>query len=133
MKDSSGEPSRPGGAESHARWVRISHWIITLSVLTLVFSEIFRFEAESYPVYALSGIVFWNFFSQSLTASMNSLRGNAALVTKLPVPKAVCAGMCSRILPAGTSGGSSFTAGSSTSRGSQTKRLPTSIGLASAR
>ena len=38
MKDSSGEPSRPGGAESHARWVRISHWIITLSVLTLVFS-----------------------------------------------------------------------------------------------
>jgi ABC-2 type transport system permease protein len=65
------------------------HPLMMMLVLALVFSEIFRFNAENYPVYALSGIVFWNFFSQSLTASMNSLRGNAALVTKLPVPKAV--------------------------------------------
>jgi ABC-2 type transport system permease protein len=65
------------------------HPLMMMLVLSLVFSEIFRFNAENYPVYALSGIVFWNFFSQSLTASMNSLRGNATLVTKLPVPKAV--------------------------------------------
>jgi thiosulfate reductase cytochrome b subunit len=30
-------PESPGG-EGHARWVRLSHWIITLSVLTLAFS-----------------------------------------------------------------------------------------------
>lgn len=28
----------PAGGEGHARWVRLSHWIITLSVLTLAFS-----------------------------------------------------------------------------------------------
>jgi thiosulfate reductase cytochrome b subunit len=35
-----GIPDRPGspGGEAHARWVRLSHWIITLSVLTLAFS-----------------------------------------------------------------------------------------------
>lgn len=63
--------------------------LLTMLVLTLVFSAIFRFEITNYPVYALAGIMFWNFFSQSITTSMNSLRGNAHLLTKIPVPKAV--------------------------------------------
>lgn len=63
--------------------------LLTMLVLTLVFSTIFRFEIPNYPVYALAGIMFWNFFSQSITASMNSLRGNAQLFTKVPVPKEV--------------------------------------------
>jgi ABC-2 type transport system permease protein len=63
--------------------------LLTMLVLHVVFSSIFRFEIENYPVYALAGILFWNFFSQSISASMNSLRGNAALLGKMPVPKAV--------------------------------------------
>lgn len=63
--------------------------LLTMLVLTVVFSAIFRFDLPNYPVYALAGIMFWNFFSQSITSSMNSLRGNAHLLTKLPVPKAV--------------------------------------------
>ena len=58
-------------------------------VFYLVFSSIFRFDIDNYPVYALAGILFWNFFSQSITASMNSLKGNASLLSKLPVPKMV--------------------------------------------
>jgi len=58
-------------------------------VFYLVFSAIFRFDIDNYPVYALAGILFWNFFSQSITASMNSLKGNASLLSKLPVPKMV--------------------------------------------
>ena len=65
------------------------HPLMTMLVLTFVFSHLFRFAIVNYSVYALSGILFWNFFSQAITASMNSLRGNAALLTKLPVPKAV--------------------------------------------
>jgi thiosulfate reductase cytochrome b subunit len=38
MAEVSGERGRESGAEGHARWVRISHWIVTLSVLTLAFS-----------------------------------------------------------------------------------------------
>ena len=37
MAEGPDKPGSPGG-EGHARWVRLSHWIITLSVLTLVFS-----------------------------------------------------------------------------------------------
>jgi len=63
--------------------------LLTMLVLTAVFSAVFRFNIQNYPVYALAGIMFWNFFSQSVTTSMNSLRSNARLLTKIPVPKAV--------------------------------------------
>lgn len=65
------------------------HPLMTMLVMTFVFSHIFRADVANFPVYALAGIVFWNFFSQAIVAAMNSLRGNAALLTKLPVPKAV--------------------------------------------
>jgi thiosulfate reductase cytochrome b subunit len=32
------QPGSPGGADGHARWVRVSHWIVTASVLVLVFT-----------------------------------------------------------------------------------------------
>jgi ABC-2 type transport system permease protein len=65
--------------------------LLMMLVLQMVFSNIFRFELPfgNYVVYVLSGLLFWNFFSQSIIASMNSLSGNAALLKKLPVPKAV--------------------------------------------
>jgi len=65
--------------------------LLTMLVLQMVFNSIFRFELDhgNYPVYALAGILFWNFFSQSVLTSMNSLKANASLLTKLPVPKFV--------------------------------------------
>lgn len=64
--------------------------LLMMLVLQTVFSSVFRgFAITNYPVYALSGVMFWNFFSQSIISSMNSLRGNAQLLQKLPVPKAV--------------------------------------------
>jgi ABC-2 type transport system permease protein len=63
--------------------------LLMMLVLHLVFSALFRFNLPNYQVYALAGILFWNFFSQSIVSSMNSLRGNAAILQKLPVPKAV--------------------------------------------
>lgn len=65
--------------------------LLMMLVLHMVFSQIFamRLDYGNYPIYALAGLLFWNFFSQSIVASMNSLRGNAQLLQKLPVPKAV--------------------------------------------
>jgi len=64
--------------------------LLTMVVLHMVFSRVFRFEGvENYPVYVLSGVLFWNFFQQSITSSMNSLSANAMIVRKLPVPLAV--------------------------------------------
>jgi ABC-type polysaccharide/polyol phosphate export permease len=63
--------------------------LLTMAVLTVVFSAVFRFEIRNFPVYALSGILFWNFFSQSIVTAMNSLRANAGLLVRLPLPKVV--------------------------------------------
>jgi ABC-2 type transport system permease protein len=63
--------------------------LLMMLVFQVVFSHLFRFPIPDYSVYALAGILFWNFFSQSIVSSMNSLRGNAQLLQKLPVPKAV--------------------------------------------
>jgi ABC-2 type transport system permease protein len=63
--------------------------LLMMVVFQLIFSSLFRFKIDNYPVYALAGVLFWNFFSQSILASMNSLKGNAQLLQKLPVPKAV--------------------------------------------
>ena len=63
--------------------------LLTMIVLHVVFSTMFRFDVDNYPVYVLAGVLFWNFFSQSIVSSMNSLRGNASLLKKLPVPHAV--------------------------------------------
>jgi len=65
--------------------------LLTMLVLQMVFSSIFRFKLDygNYPVFVLAGLLFWNFFSQSIVASMNSLKGNALLLKKLPVPREV--------------------------------------------
>ncbi|HKH45147.1 MAG TPA: ABC transporter permease [Thermoanaerobaculia bacterium] len=67
--------------------------LLMMLVLRTVFSTLFQAKSAevptNYEIYALAGILFWNFFSQSIVASMNSLRGNAQLLQKLPVPKAV--------------------------------------------
>src|SRR5579872_2742697 len=67
--------------------------LLTMLVLQVVFSSLFRFKLDeqnnNYPVYALAGILFWNFFSQSIVASMNSLKANSPILRKLPVPKEV--------------------------------------------
>lgn len=67
--------------------------LLMMLVLRTVFSTLFQAKSvevpQNYEIYALAGILFWNFFSQSIVASMNSLRGNAQLLQKLPVPKAV--------------------------------------------
>ena len=64
--------------------------LMTMVVLALVFSSIMRFQGvENYPVYAMTGILWWNFFSQTIIASMNSLKGNAGLLQKVAVPHAV--------------------------------------------
>jgi ABC-2 type transport system permease protein len=63
--------------------------LMMMMVMYIVFSHVFRFDVYRYPVYVLAGILFWNFFQQSVVASMNSLRANAGILQKLPVPKAV--------------------------------------------
>lgn len=66
--------------------------LLLMIVFHFVFSHLFvlkGFNIKNYAVFALSGILFWNFFQQSIVASMNSLKANAHILQKLPVPLAV--------------------------------------------
>lgn len=61
--------------------------LLMMIVLSIVFSQIFRFEIDNYPLYLLSGQLVFNFFSMSTTMSMNAIIENAPLIKKIYVPK----------------------------------------------
>ena len=63
--------------------------LLTMLVLTMVFSHIFRFETPyvSFPVYYLSGQIVFSFFSESTTLAMGSIVGNGGVIKKIYVPK----------------------------------------------
>ena len=56
-------------------------------ILSIVFSSIFKFDVENFPLYVLSGQVVFNFFSDSTTNSMTAILNNASLIKKVYVPK----------------------------------------------
>jgi len=65
--------------------------LLTMLVLTLVFSSVFRYPMTNYALYVLSGLLLWNFFSQSTTAAMGDLIWSGGLLSRIFVPKAVFA------------------------------------------
>jgi ABC-type polysaccharide/polyol phosphate export permease len=57
-------------------------------VLTLAFSHMFRSGTiYGYPAYALSGLMAWNFFSQTTTASMVNLVWGGGLLHRIYIPR----------------------------------------------
>ncbi len=69
-------------------WTLLNPLLNTL-VLTIAFSQIFRFEVENYAVYILSGLVFWNFFAQTTTLAMNQLIWGSNLLRRIYVPRSI--------------------------------------------
>jgi len=63
--------------------------LLMMVVMSIVFSYLFRFEIKNYPVYILSGIIFWNFFSTSTNLSSFSLISNASLLKKVYFPRVI--------------------------------------------
>lgn len=56
-------------------------------ILSIVFSNIFKFDVENFPLYVLSGQVIFNFFNDATTSSMSSIISSASLIKKVYVPK----------------------------------------------
>ena len=56
-------------------------------ILSIVFSSIFKFDVENFPLYVLSGQVIFNFFNDSTTSSMSAIISSASLINKVYVPK----------------------------------------------
>ena len=63
--------------------------LMTMCVQYIVFSTIFKMDIANYPVYLLSGVVFFNFFTESTNVAIHAITGNAGLITKVYVPKVI--------------------------------------------
>ena len=61
--------------------------LLTMLVLTMVFSFFFRFEIPNFPVYLLSGQIIFGFFSESTSLAMGSVISGADVIRKVYVPK----------------------------------------------
>lgn len=69
-------------------WVMLNPLLMML-ILNMVFSEVFKVTTKNYTAYLLSGIILWNFFSQSTSTAVVSLKGNSNLIKKIYIPKGV--------------------------------------------
>lgn len=61
--------------------------LLTMAVQYVIFSTLFRSDIPNFAVYLLTGIVCFNFFSEATSMALTSIVGNAALITKVYVPK----------------------------------------------
>ena len=61
--------------------------LMMMTVLTIVFSTLFRFDIPNYPVYLLSGQLIYSFFSEATNMSMSSIINSASLIKKVYIPK----------------------------------------------
>jgi ABC-type polysaccharide/polyol phosphate export permease len=57
--------------------------LLMMIVYTIVFSTIVRFPVESYPIFLISTLLPWTFFSQSLSYATESVYGNGGLLKKV--------------------------------------------------
>lgn len=63
--------------------------LMMMTLMSFIFSYMFRFDIDNYPIYLISGQMLFNFFSEATNMSMFSVIQNAALMKKVYVPKIV--------------------------------------------
>jgi len=61
--------------------------LLTMSIQYVIFSTLFGNDIAHFPIYLLSGIVCYNFFSEAANMCLMSIVGNATLINKVHVPK----------------------------------------------
>lgn len=60
--------------------------LLSMAVLSLIFSQLFRRSIENYPIYYLTGYILWQTFTSSTNASMTALVDNKMLLLKVKFP-----------------------------------------------
>lgn len=61
--------------------------LLMMTVQYVVFSTLFKSTIPNFALYLMIGIVCYNFFNECAGMCLNSITGNAALITKVYVPK----------------------------------------------
>ena len=60
--------------------------LLSMAVLSLIFSRMFRRSIENYPIYYLTGTLLWQAFAGTTTASVTTLADNRPLLLKVKFP-----------------------------------------------
>ena len=61
--------------------------LMTMAVMSMIFSTIFKRTIENYPIYYLTGTIFWQLFSGATNSAMTALVDNRTLLLKVKLPK----------------------------------------------
>ena len=65
---------------------RVLNPLLSMAVLSLIFSQLFRRSIENYPIYYLTGYILWQAFTGATTAAMTTLADNRALLLRVKFP-----------------------------------------------
>lgn len=60
--------------------------LLSMAVLSLIFSQLFRRSIENYPIYYLTGYILWQMFTGATTAALTTLVDNKPLLLKVKFP-----------------------------------------------
>lgn len=74
--------------------------LLMMVVLSVVFTNLFKFDIENFPIYILSGQAIFNFYSDATNNGMASILGSASLIKKVYIPKYlfVVSRICSSVI-----------------------------------
>lgn len=61
--------------------------LLMMIILSIVFSNLFKFDVENYSLYLLTGQILFNFYNEATSGSMTAILGNASLIKKVYIPK----------------------------------------------
>jgi ABC-2 type transport system permease protein len=65
--------------------------LLMMVAMALVFSQIFTSTVRYYPIYILTGLLLWSFFSQTSTAVMTELLWGGSVLQRIYVPRTIFA------------------------------------------
>ncbi len=75
-------------ANSYLDWL---WWLIEpicmMLIYTVIFGVVFKASEQYFPVFIFIGITMWGFFSRSISGSVNTVRNNKGIITKIYMPK----------------------------------------------
>lgn len=63
--------------------------LLSMAVMSLIFSRIFRRNIENFPIYYLTGSIFWTLFTGATNSAMTSLVDNKNMLIKVKLPMSV--------------------------------------------
>lgn len=75
-------------ANSYLNWL---WWLVEpfcmMMIYTWIFDVVFHASEPFFPVFIFSGLAMWSFFSRSMNVSVNIVRNNKSIISKIYLPK----------------------------------------------